>query len=59
MNFIVKTRALMEQTYHIEAENEEEAKRIALENTEDVIDQAQIDAGEVLEINEAENPIEE
>ncbi len=54
MIYSVKTKAMMEQTYNIEAENEEEAKKIALENTQDVIDQTQVGAGEVLSITEVE-----
>ncbi len=50
--FLVKTKALMEQTYSIEAENEEEARKIALENTEDVIDQTVVETGEVLSVEE-------
>ena len=40
----------MEQTYLIEARTEEEAKKIALSNTQNVIDQTQIDSGEILRI---------
>ena len=32
----------MEQTYNIEAENEEEAKKIVLQNTNEVIEQTQV-----------------
>ncbi len=42
----------MEQTYIIEAENETEAQKIALENTEDFIEQSQVGSGEVLLLNE-------
>lgn len=48
--YIVKTRALMEQTYVIEAESEEEAKKIALENTEEVTEQTVVETGEVLSV---------
>lgn len=53
--YLVSTKAEFEQTYKIEAENEEEAQKIALENTEDVIDQTQTNNGEVLEIQEVDN----
>jgi len=51
--YIVKTVARMEQTYSIEAENESEAKAIALSNIKDVVDQTQVDEGEILSIEEA------
>jgi hypothetical protein len=53
--YLVSTRAEFEQTYKIEAENEEKAKEIALENTEDFYEQTQISTGEVLAIQEIEN----
>ena len=44
----------MEQTYTVEAPTEEEAKAIALANTQDIIDQTQVDEGEVLSCEEIE-----
>ena len=52
--YLVKTKAVMEQTYKIEAKSEEEAKKIALENTADVIDQTVVGEAEVLSLEEVE-----
>jgi hypothetical protein len=50
--FVIKTKSLMEQKYIIEAKDIEEAKKIALRNTKDVIEQTQISEGEILEVIE-------
>lgn len=42
----------MEQTYNIEANSKEEAEKIALGNTQDFIEQTQINAGEILSVEE-------
>jgi hypothetical protein len=52
LTFLVKTKAVMEQSYKIEAPSKEEAEKIALENTQDIIEQTQVDAGEVLSVEE-------
>ncbi len=49
--FVVKTKALMETTYNIEAYNEQEAIKIATENTADVVDQTVIGDVEILSID--------
>lgn len=46
----VKTMAVMEQTYHIEAESEDDAKRIALQNTEEIIEQTQVNSGDIISV---------
>jgi hypothetical protein len=48
MEYIITTKATMKQKYLIEAETQEEAEKIALENTEDIIEQTQVDDGEIL-----------
>jgi hypothetical protein len=48
----IKTRALMEQTYNIEAEDEKDARRIALDNTKDIVEQTQVGEGEILSVEE-------
>mgnify|MGYP001589975063 CR=1 FL=1 len=48
MKFQIKTRAEMEQVYQIEAQSKEEAEKIALGNTEEIFEQTQIDAGEII-----------
>jgi len=52
--FKIKTKALMEQTYIIEAETEEQAKQIAIDNTEDVVEQTVVGQAEILEVVETE-----
>lgn len=43
----------MEQTYNIiEAATKEEAEKIALENTGDIVSQTQLDPGEILSVDE-------
>lgn len=50
--FLIKTRAEFEQTYEIEANDEFEAKKIALENTHEFIEQTQVSNAEVLKITD-------
>lgn len=47
--FRIKTEAKMQQVYNIEAETKEEAEKIALENTQDFIEQTQISPGVVID----------
>lgn len=54
MIYVIKTRAVMEQTYQIEAPSKEEAEKIALENTQDIVSQTQIDSGEIVSVDEVE-----
>lgn len=48
--YIVCTKATMEQAYKIHASSVEEAKRIALENTEEFFDQTVVGDSEVLSV---------
>jgi hypothetical protein len=52
--YLIKTKAFMEQSYNIEAESKEKAEEIALENTQDVIDQTVIGDVEILSTEEVE-----
>jgi len=53
--FVIKTRALMEQSYIVKADTKEEAEIIALQNTLDITEQTQIDSGEILEVIEVDS----